>query len=108
MQVCYSTPRDLWLSEKATRMRRHDQLKRALETNLADIHAVEEAEALRIGRIAIDAGLADVRTTKAQLKKEFSALADSFPKRSDLALVAARKIAAKRLAARHEAENCER
>lgn len=89
-------------------MRRDTRIKQALETNLADIHALEETEALRIGRIAIAAGLADVRTTKAQLKKEFSALADTFPKRSGRSLVEARKIAAKRLAARHESPNHER
>jgi len=89
-------------------MRRDTRIKQALQTNLADIHALEETEALRIGRIAIAAGLADVKTTKAQLKKEFSALAESFPKRSGHSLIQARKIAAKRLAARHEGSNHER
>lgn len=108
MQPVHSMPRDKWLINKAKFMRRNEKLKQALETNLADIYAVEEAEALRIGRIAIAAGLADVRTTKVQLKKEFSALAENFPKRAGLALIAARKTAAKRLASGNEAQNRER
>lgn len=64
-------------------------------TKMDELSALEEAEALRIGRIVIDAGLADVRATKTELKAGFAAMADRFPARTSSRILKARQAAAR-------------
>ena len=71
------------------------QIRDVMEIKLADLSALEEAEALRIGRIAIAAGLADKKIGVRDLKARFRQMADDFPSRRSGKLVAARKAARK-------------
>ena len=65
------------------------------QQKLDDLSALEESEAQRIGRIVIEAGLADVRATKTELKAGFAAMANSFPARTSSRLLKARQAAAR-------------
>lgn len=62
---------------------------------LDDLGALEEAEALRIGRIAVAAGLADQKISVREMKARFRHMADDFPARKSGKLVSARKAAGK-------------
>jgi F0F1-type ATP synthase epsilon subunit len=46
----------------------------------ADVAVLEKKEATRIGKIAVSSGLADVKISEADLKKEFVAIASRFSK----------------------------
>lgn len=65
------------------------------QRKLDELSALEEAEALRIGRLVIEAGLADVRATKAELKAGFAAMASNFPTRTSSRILQTRKAAAR-------------
>jgi len=65
------------------------------QQKLDELSALEEAEALRIGRIVIEAGLADVRATKTELKAGFAVMANNFPARTSSRILKARQAAAR-------------
>jgi hypothetical protein len=65
------------------------------QNKLDELSALEEAEALRIGRLVIETGLADVRATKTELKAGFAAMANRFPARTSSRLLKARQAAAR-------------
>ena len=65
------------------------------QQKLDELSALEEAEALRIGRLVIEAGLADVRATKTELKAGFAVMANNFPARTSSRILKARQAAAR-------------